>query len=589
MMSEPVQPVTAPMPEWAAELVALYESNAINQFILHGNVNDRLILPLGAKAEMGTLTDFLLRVLLPRFDVILSYDLGNGIRVEKGGEIFTQWPHFKDAPELPKAPRQAIETLTQYFRYCANLAKLGRQAVHVGCIIKSTDLITPNLPGGLSYDLNAMAMLIRDWSVDSLLAQFTLATFLITENLNDLHPLLVQNTRAGHIKVPLPSPADLCQAFHLMSSRCPMALKDYRDNLSVPAEQLAGATLSAVETLLKTKEHGQQPITSDDLVKVKKELIEQDCNGLIEFIDSSKTLDDFQGQDKVKAWLRQDLALWQKNDLAAMPMGYLLCGPVGTGKTFLINCLAGEAGVPVVKINNFRDKWVGSTEGNLEKIFRLLHALGRCFVFIDEADQTLGKRDPGSGDSGLSGRIYSMIAAEMSDTQNRGKIIWTLASSRPDLIEVDLKRPGRVDVKIPLFPTLTAEESFNLIRILCKRRDVIVKEDALPALAPYMPLLLTPGAAEALAVKVYRVLRTNTTTPEDALRASLVDYQNPVPTEVMAFQIDLAIREASDLEFVPPALRPQSAKDPVAEVLSEARKAHRKAAKREPEELTAQA
>jgi hypothetical protein len=36
---------------------------------------------------------------------------------------------------------------------------------------------------------------------------------------------------------------------------------------------------------------------------------------------------------------------------------------------------------------NFRDKWVGSTEGNLEKIFRLIHALGHAFVFIDEADK----------------------------------------------------------------------------------------------------------------------------------------------------------------------------------------------------------
>jgi hypothetical protein len=35
-------------------------------------------------------------VLLPRFDVVLSYDLGNGIRVEKGGEIFSSWPALKE-------------------------------------------------------------------------------------------------------------------------------------------------------------------------------------------------------------------------------------------------------------------------------------------------------------------------------------------------------------------------------------------------------------------------------------------------------------------------------------------------------------
>ena len=148
-------------------------------------------------------------------------------------------------------------------------------------------------------------------------------------------------------------------------------------------------------------------------------------------------------------WLRQDIALWQSGDVKALPMGYLICGPVGTGKTFMVECFAGEAGVPVVKLKNFRDKWVGSTEGNLEKIFRLLHALGRCVVFVDEADQSLGRRNAESGDSGVGGRVYGMFAEEMSNTRNRGKILWILASSRPDLIEVDLKRPGRVDVKIP--------------------------------------------------------------------------------------------------------------------------------------------
>ncbi|MDB4314040.1 ATP-binding protein, partial [Akkermansiaceae bacterium] len=104
-------------------------------------------------------------------------------------------------------------------------------------------------------------------------------------------------------------------------------------------------------------------------------------------------------------------------------MGYLFCGPVGTGKTYLAECLAGSAGVPVIVLKNFRDRWVGSTEANLEKIFSLLHALGRCMVFVDEADQALGKRAAGSGDSGVSSRVYSMMAKEMSNPRNRGRIV----------------------------------------------------------------------------------------------------------------------------------------------------------------------
>jgi SpoVK/Ycf46/Vps4 family AAA+-type ATPase len=116
--------------------------------------------------------------------------------------------------------------------------------------------------------------------------------------------------------------------------------------------------------------------------------VENDTNGLIEVLKTKRTLNDIYGLDSIKAWLRQDFELWRKNDTAALPKGYLSCGPVGTGKTYLVECLAGEASVSVVKLKNFRDKWVGSSEG----IFRLIHALGRCYVFIDEADQGLGHR-----------------------------------------------------------------------------------------------------------------------------------------------------------------------------------------------------
>ena len=170
----------------------------------------------------------------------------------------------------------------------------------------------------------------------------------------------------------------------------------------------------------------------------------------------------------------------------------------------MVECLAGEAGVPVVKMKNFRDKWVGSTESNLEKIFRLLDALGRCIVFVDEADQALGRRNADSGDSGVSGRVYGMMAERMSDSRNRGRILWALATSRPDLVEVDLKRPGRVDVKIPIFPTATPEEGYQLIRALAKRRGVVLAKTLPEAFRASIPDLLTPGAAEALSVKLYR-------------------------------------------------------------------------------------
>jgi len=271
-------------------------------------------------------------------------------------------------------------------------------------------------------------------------------------------------------------------------------------------------------------------------------------------VQSRATLDAIQGHDAVKNWLRQDIALWNSGDINALPKGYLLSGPVGTGKSFLVQCLAGEAAVPMVKLKNFRDRWVGSTESNLERIFRLLRALGRCYVFIDEADQMLGKRESG-GDSGVSGRVYSMMAEEMSDPVNRGRILWVLASSRPDLIEVDLKRPGRIDVKIPLFPSADAKESFALLRFLANQRGLELKDSDFPALEKHLPDWLTPGAAEALAVKAYRAYRTQQKSAVAAVQSCLEGYRPPVAREILAFQMQIAIAEASDPSFIPPTFQ----------------------------------
>ncbi|HYI08525.1 MAG TPA: AAA family ATPase [Thermoanaerobaculia bacterium] len=540
------------IPAWAEKLIALYQSHAANQFLLYGNVNDRF--QIDAKT-LGTLPEFLNRVILPRFDVVLSYDLGNGIRIEKGGEIVTKWPAYKESPELPRAPRPATEWLTRFFRYSANLARLGHEAPQIGFYMKAAHLVAPALPGALNYDLSALAMLMRDWASDEHLTRHAQATFLIAENLNDLHPLLVNHPRAAPVEVPLPNTTELREALTLLSTEHSAVLAEFAPAYDTVAHQLTGTTLTSVENLLRMKSHRREVLHAKDLVAMRKELVEKDSAGLIEFIESKRTLDDYNTQEHLKTWLRQDIKLWHMNDLQALPMGYLLCGPVGTGKTYLVECLAGEAGVPVVKLKNFRDKWVGSTEGNLEKIFRLLKGLGRCFVFIDEADQALGKRDSGSGDSGLSGRIYGMFAEQMSNPANRGRIVWILASSRPDLIEVDLKRPGRIDVKIPIFPSTSASEGFALIRALAKRRGVELQEADFAAIEPLIPKLLTPGAAESIAVKLYRAVRVDGLNPVDALHTTLDGYQTPVPPDVMEFQIALAAREASDGDFVPEAFR----------------------------------
>ena len=86
------------------------------------------------------------------------------------------------------------------------------------------------------------------------------------------------------------------------------------------------------------------------------------------------------GHDAAKERLRQDAELLRRGRLDCIPMGYLLCGPVGTGKSFLAQCATGSLGVPCVVLKNFRSKYVGETEGNLEKVLTVLRGMGPVVV-----------------------------------------------------------------------------------------------------------------------------------------------------------------------------------------------------------------
>jgi SpoVK/Ycf46/Vps4 family AAA+-type ATPase len=545
-------PLSPEAPAWAAEIALAYESTAQGQFILSGNVHDRL--PVGG--SLVNLGGFIEKELLAGFQVIFSFDLGNGLRVTRGAELLEGWSGAKRLDPIVRQPLAAIELVSSFLRYRANLRALAqeKQAMHVACILRDADDILP-ATGGWSYELGGMASLLRDWAGEAPFSTLPFVSLIIADNLNDLHPSVALNPRAARVKVPLPDTGMLTRALKLLRRDQAAAFEGASGNEEQIAAALTGVAVTAVETLTKQRAHQKQPIKNDDLVKIKKELVERESANLIEFIESKRTLADYEGQEALKTWLQQDVSLWQQGDLKALPKGYLICGPVGTGKTYLVECLAGEAGIPVVKLKNFRDRWVGSSEGNLEKIIGLVRALGRCMVFIDEADQTLGRRTSDSSDSGLSGRIYSMIAQEMSDPDTRGHVVWILASSRPDMIEVDLKRPGRVDVKVPLLPTTTPEESAKLLRALCKRMGLDVTKEQLVALGGKLPLLLTPGAAEAIAVKAYRLARTQKLEPIKAIDACLTGYQPPVPEDVLNFQMQIAVREATDIAFVPESLR----------------------------------
>src|SRR6185503_13943432 len=148
----------------------------------------------------------------------------------------------------------------------------------------------------------------------------------------------------------------------------------------------AGISLTDLNVIVQSAREGGRRLDSKVFRELKKLLIERQCHGLLEFIEPKWGLDTVVGHEAAKERLHEDASLLKRGSLDSMPMGYLICGPVGTGKSFLAQCVSGELGAPCVMLKNFRSKYVGETEGNLERVLSVMRAMGPVVVVVDEAD-----------------------------------------------------------------------------------------------------------------------------------------------------------------------------------------------------------
>lgn len=152
-------------------------------------------------------------------------------------------------------------------------------------------------------------------------------------------------------------------------------------------------------------------------------------------------------------------------------MGLLFTGPMGTGKTFVAEAFAKSSGLTAIKLKNFRSKWVGATEANLEKILSMVKAIGNVLVIIDEGDRAFGSSSAES-DGGTSSRVIARIKEFMSDSTNRGRVLFVLMTNRPDKLDIDIKRAGRLDRKIPFFYSQEAEDVEPILLAQLRRHQV---------------------------------------------------------------------------------------------------------------------
>jgi len=311
------------------------------------------------------------------------------------------------------------------------------------------------------------------WATDPKFIRGDISVILLTENLSDISSRLTCSPSTVKINVPFPD-VKIRESF-LRSKEKENKLMLER---GLTPEKLAaitsGLNLMNLNRLAAESYEKDDPLSLDFMRRKKKEIIENEAGGLLEFMETSFDLSHVSGHDFVKKRFKNAAKAIKKGRPDVLPMGYLIAGPVGTGKSFMVNAFAGEIGIPMVKFRNFRTKWQGETESNLERVLNILVAMSPVGVMIDEADAFLGDRDQ-DGDSGTSNRVFAQIASFMGNTEFRGKIIWFLITCRPDLIPIDLKRQGRAEEHLALFYPESKKDREDLFNTLVRKLDLDIR------------------------------------------------------------------------------------------------------------------
>lgn len=537
------------LPAWAQSMAKKYYAGEASHFLLHGNIYDLV----KSGNDYISLLNYL-QLEMVGTKQLVTYNRSEGIKFgsHEAERAFTMQLRVADPAgsrdllkQLPKDPARAIPLLEHFLLY-------GEQ---VAVIINFLDTIIP--AGDVSYmsgDDRTNLVALQRWITSSRLLKKDNIVILVTESLAEIHPRLRQSSRLAAIEIPYPNDSERLEYVRYQKEQLAQLKMDQvtEEQLSLMTSGLNRVHLSSMMRSAASEEDG---LTIDKIRRKKKELIEAETVGLVEFVHPRHGLDAVGGMTKAKEYMKSIAKTMLEGSTEEVPMGILISGPVGTGKTFLAECFAHDCGLNVVAFKNFRERWVGSSEANLEKILNLLQTLAPIVVIVDEADATLGNRD-GGGDSGVDARIFSKLAASMGNTQNRGRILWILMTSRPDLLPIDLKRQGRAEEHISLFYPENENDRQEVIDAMIRKNKI---DHEVTNWHPITKNKLTLSGAdiESMLIRSRRVAKMNS--HEKVTQSDLEQVANeftPARDEMaVEYQILVAAREATSKEMLPEKYR----------------------------------
>lgn len=532
------------MQPWVEEVRNKYQSGISIGFILSLNVDDYV--------ETGvTLRRYLAESLLNNREVLAFYDRARGINfpLPSMKDKFENLLNLQPDPvtgrvELPRPPAPAMALLTQLLKI---KSKSTRPAA---VIIEYAETLIPaaDIAMMVPEDRNVLVT-IESWAKDPEILESGNPIFLITSNLSDLH----QSVRAASskyeaIRIPMPNLENRLKYIQYQYEKRDPLVKFELDEGAV-ARAAAGLSLINIEDIF-LRANQEKKLTWELIKERKKEIMKSEFNDVLEVMEPTYGFEMVGGLDLVKDYfLRNVIAPMKEGDYASVPMGVLLLGPPGTGKTILAEAVAKESGMNMAILNlaKIYSKWVGDSERNLERALEAINSLSPIIVFMDEVDAALPNRnDQTGGDSGVSSRIFKRMLEYMSDTEHRGKIFFIGASNRPDKLDAALKRPGRFDTKIPLLVP-NADSRLKIFEVMNRKYQVglaKVEKGWVDATQGW-----TGAEIEKLMIKARTLVRSKKMLPLAAV-AEAFTYILP-KTEEIERMSQLAVDCSDDLEYVP--------------------------------------
>jgi AAA+ superfamily predicted ATPase len=416
-------------------------------------------------------------------------------------------------------PTLALEFLRQ-LNICSRSTRLAGDLL---ILIEAADMLLPAGSGdiaGLNDQQLRRISICHDWFGDPAFMNGGDSVVMIAESRSLIHPRVSRLPQVLDIEIPSPNVHDRLEYIKHFVSKARRKPRFW----STPEElagYTAGLSLHAVRQLLAGAAFADRELVPRDLVgKVEEFIKAQVGEDVVEFTKPSHTLDDVVGCTRLKQFLREELIPRFKAEPDKALSGAAIAGPIGSGKTFLFEAVAGELGVPVLVLKSIRSQWYGQTDVIFERLRRVLQALDKVVIFVDEADTQFGgvAEETHETERRLTGKIQGM----MSDPQLRGKVMWLLMTARIHLLSPDIRRPGRVgDLIIPVLDP-DAEDRAQFVRWILSE---VVKD---PSEADIKQVTkLTEGYSAAAFASLRSQLKAAEVTTMDELVAIVRDQIPP--------------------------------------------------------------